>query len=110
MKDFKKNNKRKSNADKIRKMRHSQRWKRTSERIRLKFHMQCMNPDGCELMAKEVHHWKPAVSYPQYFFEEWNLIPLCNQCHNKLGLLQGAKRDEYIQRWKQTLASYKGAD
>ena len=54
-------------------------------------------------MAESVHHIKPAAAFPQLFFDEYNLIPLCDDCHEKLGKLQGAERDELQRQWKQIL-------
>lgn len=31
-----------------------------------------------------VHHIMPAEYFTEYSFENWNLISLCNKCHNML--------------------------
>lgn len=34
--------------------------------------------------AGHVHHVYPFEQYPEYALESWNLISLCQQCHNKM--------------------------
>ena len=39
---------------------------------------------GRRTTANTVHHIYPADLYPQYRFEDWNLISVCQATHNKL--------------------------
>lgn len=34
--------------------------------------------------ASVVHHAYPADDYPEYAWEDWNLISLCSACHNAM--------------------------
>ena len=34
--------------------------------------------------ANHVHHIYPAEFYPEWAFESWNLITLCQACHNEM--------------------------
>lgn len=34
--------------------------------------------------AKTVHHILPMEQYPEYAKETWNLVSLCNRCHNEV--------------------------
>lgn len=34
--------------------------------------------------AEHVHHIWPVEFYPEYRYCNWNLISLCNKCHNKM--------------------------
>lgn len=34
--------------------------------------------------AHTVHHIFPWEFYPEYTYENWNLISLCKDCHNKM--------------------------
>lgn len=34
--------------------------------------------------AHHVHHIFPWEFYPEYAYENWNLISLCQQCHNRM--------------------------
>lgn len=36
------------------------------------------------VQAKVVHHIFPREDYPQFAFENWNLISLCSQCHDEM--------------------------
>lgn len=34
--------------------------------------------------ASPVHHIYPVESHPEYAYDAWNLISLCNKCHNEM--------------------------
>jgi len=34
--------------------------------------------------ARHVHHIYPFEDYPEYALKRWNLISLCQQCHNRM--------------------------
>lgn len=34
--------------------------------------------------ARHVHHIYPFENYPEYALKRWNLISLCQNCHNKM--------------------------
>lgn len=62
----------------------SKRWKRLRERIlrRDGYTCQHMKRYGKMVPATTVHHIFPVEDYPQYAFEPWNLISLCDKAHN----------------------------
>ena len=78
----------------------SKKWKRKKEHIlRLDGYL-----DQVELMcgrrreANTVHHIYPAKDYPEYQFEDWNLLSVSASSHNKLenrttGVLTNLGRD-----------------
>lgn len=39
---------------------------------------------GKKVEANIAHHIWPVEFYPQYKFSLWNLIALCNECHNQM--------------------------
>lgn len=39
---------------------------------------------GKRVDADTVHHIYPVEFYPQYAMSNWNLISLCNKCHNEM--------------------------
>ena len=39
---------------------------------------------GKVIDASHVHHVWPLEFYPEYKYSSWNLISLCNRCHNKM--------------------------
>lgn len=64
----------------------SARWKRTRERIlrRDKYMCQISKRYGKLVQADTVHHIWPRDLFPEYSFEDWNLISLSNAEHNRL--------------------------
>ena len=34
--------------------------------------------------GEHVHHIFPIEYYPEYAFETWNLVTLCQSCHNRM--------------------------
>lgn len=57
--------------------------------------------------AAHVHHIFPFEDYPQYALERWNLISLCQQCHNRMhdrDTHQITEEGQRLQRrvWKST--------
>lgn len=64
----------------------STRWKEKRKRILSRDKYLCRNcvRYGKYKTADTVHHMKPAEFYPQYIYCNWNLISLCNKCHNAM--------------------------
>jgi len=80
-------------------MRQSERWRQLSKTIRGRW-VVCQNLDCCEQPATSVHHIRDAVSNPELFWLETNLIPLCETHHRKADN-QGVKfDDELAEYWK----------
>lgn len=64
----------------------SKRWKKLRERVLQRDGYQCQESKryGKAVPANTVHHIFPMADYPQYRWESWNLISLCNEVHNQL--------------------------
>lgn len=64
----------------------SKRWLRKRERIlrRDKYMCQEAKRYGRMVQAEVVHHIFPRDKYPEYEWEDWNLISLSNAEHNKM--------------------------
>ena len=45
---------------------------------------QCCKANNKMIQAECVHHVFPRDRYPQYANELWNLLSLCNDCHNEM--------------------------
>lgn len=68
----------------IAKLRSSERWQKLRELVL------CENPlcAICQRPACEAHHIKDAARHEELFFEQSNLIGLCEDCHVKLHAAQ----------------------
>lgn len=68
----------------ISRLRSSARWQNLREVVL------CENPlcAMCERPAYEVHHVKDAARHEDLFFDQSNLIGLCEECHEKLHAAQ----------------------
>lgn len=49
-----------------------------------KYQCQICRRYGRLVDAKHVHHIWQIEFYPEYAYENWNLISLCKACHNKM--------------------------
>ena len=65
---------------------HREHWKHKRGMIlrRDSYTCQLCKRYGKTTAAKHVHHIFPWEFYPQYTYENWNLISLCQQCHNRM--------------------------
>lgn len=65
---------------------HREHWKHKRNMIlrRDSYTCQLCKRYGKTTVAKHVHHIFPWEFYPQYTYENWNLISLCQQCHNRM--------------------------
>jgi hypothetical protein len=87
-------------------LRATHRWRKVSTIMRATFPI-CQHPD-CHDIANSVHHIKPAINFPDLFFTQTNLIPLCNYHHALVSRLEndGKKQeaiDLYEEHWKQII-------
>jgi len=67
-------------------MYNTSRWKRKRQHILLRdkyLCQECMRY-GKRVDADTVHHVYVADTYPEYAYSDWNLISLCNKCHNAM--------------------------
>lgn len=64
----------------------SRRWKKVRERILRKDNYQDVlaRRYGKIIEATIVHHIYPAADYPEYAWEDWNLISVSQKTHNSL--------------------------
>lgn len=60
--------------------------------------------------ARHVHHIYPFESYPQYALKRWNLISLCQNCHNRMHdrdthqlTEEGKRLQRKVKRWNITM-------
>ena len=60
------------------------RWKQKREHILKRDDYQCQECRryGKRVDANTVHHIYPVAEYPEYVYSNWNLISLCEDCHN----------------------------
>ena len=57
---------------------------RNTALIRDKYMCQCCKANNRYTNASCVHHIFPKDSYPQYSYELWNLMSLCDKCHDEM--------------------------
>lgn len=57
---------------------------RNAALIRDKYMCQCCKANNKNVNADCVHHVFPIETYPQYSYELWNLISLCDKCHDEM--------------------------
>lgn len=64
----------------------SKRWRRKRESILRRDGYQCQISlrYGKRVEADTVHHILPADKFPEYEWEDWNLISLSKEVHNKM--------------------------
>lgn len=62
------------------------KWKSLRESIlmRDKYMCQYCKRFGKHVQADHVHHILPREFFPQYSYTPWNLISLCNKCHEAM--------------------------
>lgn len=65
---------------------HQPKWKslRKSILVRDKYMCQRCKENGLMREAEQVHHIFPREQYHEYEYCRWNLISLCNKCHNEM--------------------------
>lgn len=57
---------------------------RNTALIRDKYMCQCCKANGKSINASCVHHIFPIERYPDYKYELWNLMSLCDKCHDEM--------------------------
>ena len=57
---------------------------RNTALIRDKYMCQCCKANNKMINATCVHHVFPIESYPDYKYELWNLMSLCDKCHDEM--------------------------
>lgn len=87
------------------------RWKKKRDSIlrRDAYTCQLCKRYGKMTGAHHVHHIFPYENYPQYAFENWNLISLCQNCHNRMHYRdthelteEGLRLQRKVERWKKS--------
>ena len=66
----------------------SNKWRKIRKKVLEKYGDRCQL---CGKKARIVHHIFPYKEFPQYVFEEWNLIPLCDSCHTMIETSSAAR-------------------
>ncbi|WP_430248169.1 HNH endonuclease [Priestia megaterium] len=84
-------NKPKKEPNEVDKLRNSHRWKRKKRPHIIKrdlgYCQRCYIKYGIIESSKlTVHHILPASKYPELFFEDSNLVTLCDTCNKQLGI------------------------
>lgn len=74
----------------------STRWKKLRERILRRDHYQCQESKryGRLRQADTVHHIFPLSAFPEYAWEEWNLISLSASEHDSMHTRRGDQLSE----------------
>ena len=64
----------------------SKKWEHTRATVlkRDEYMCQCCKANNQMIQAQCVHHIFPRDTYPEYQFEPWNLMSLCNECHDEM--------------------------
>ena len=65
---------------------HSPRWEKLRARVLRRDNYLCQESKryGKMVQATTVHHIFPREQYPEYEWEPWNLISLCDKAHNEM--------------------------
>lgn len=65
---------------------HTRRWKKKQTRILRRDGYLCQESKryGVKAEATTVHHVWPLEDYPEYAYEDWNLVSLCGEKHNQM--------------------------
>lgn len=88
----------------------STKWERKRQRIlrRDGFNCQICKRYGKMRLASHVHHIYPLEEYPELAMQDWNLISLCNACHNRMHdrdthliTAEGRQLQRRVERWKE---------
>ena len=58
--------------------------------------------------ATMVHHCMPDEMYPDYFWESWNLVSLCNACHERMHERDSRYLTKLGEYWRRFAQMYKG--
>ncbi len=78
---------------------HRAKWQRLRTKVLKKYSYICSNHfglhNGVIKPAEEVHHILTAEDYPDYFFLEKNLVPLCTDCHKEAHRLLKTNKPAY---------------
>lgn len=72
------------------------KWKKKREKILMRDNYLCRECRryGRIKQATTVHHIKHADKYPELFYENDNLVSLCDACHNKMHPEKARKRNK----------------
>lgn len=80
----------------------SKKWRRKAEHIKRKHQYLCAESlrYGKRVEAEMVHHIYPTDEYPEYAYEDWNLIPLTNAMHNKMHIRDSQELSPLGKSWQ----------
>ena len=77
-------------------------WKEMRERVLRENRYRCQNCSRYGRMrdATTVHHANPIEERPELRLTRWNLVALCDECHNKMHDRTTHKLTELGERWR----------
>lgn len=81
---------------------------RNTALIRDKYMCQCCKANNKMINATCVHHVFPIESYPDYKYELWNLMSLCDKCHDEMHNHYTGELSKKGMLFLRALASVKG--
>lgn len=55
---------------------------------------------GRQVPAEVVHHVWPAEDYPELAYKAWNLLSLCESCHDKMHERSGRRLTPLGESWR----------
>lgn len=87
----------------------SKRWKKKREKIlrRDKYIDKIKSRYGITVEATIVHHIYPSEDYPEYAWEDWNLISVSASTHRELHKLDGSLSEKGIELMTRTIPQEK---
>ncbi|MNH78584.1 HNH endonuclease [compost metagenome] len=84
----------------------SRKWKNKRERVLRRDEYLCQECKryGKATPAATVHHCNPLEYYPELALVSWNLVSLCNPCHDTMHDRASHELTEAGNRWKERVA------
>ena len=79
----------------------TRKWLRTRERVLRRDEYMCRECRryGRTTPATTVHHIYPLEQYPEWKWATWNMLSLCDACHNKMHNRETGELSELGKQW-----------
>lgn len=89
---------------------HGRKWKAKRERILRRDGYMCQEEKryGRMVPADTVHHIFPSADYPQYAWEDWNLVSLSRKAHNAMHDRETGELTELGREWMRRAGRRRG--